>query len=158
MLFRSFFVNLFIGQIVSYEIEQELFRNFVCFLSCENHLGSLLIKNYSWSYQACLWRPPTSDESQVGDLKGGRSTDDSKDGGSCLRSSNGILNGLDVPMTRAITRRMKDALHGLILDLYEEALKLGSKDKTKQFINVIWAKQTLDEDFKVHLKIGRAHV
>ena len=145
-----FFVSLFIGHIVSYEIEQELFRNFVCFLYCENLLGSLLIKNYSWSYQACLWRPPTSDESQVGDLKGGRSTDDSKDGGSSLSSSNDILKGLDGPMTRARTRRMKDALHGLILDSYEEALKLGSKDQTKQFINVIWAKQTLDEDFMGH--------
>ena len=106
-----FFVSLFIGHIVSNEIEQELFRNFLCFLYCENLLGSLLIKNYSWSYQACLWRPPTSDESQVGDLQGGRSTDDSKDGGSSLKSSNDILKGLHGPMTRARTRRMKDALH-----------------------------------------------
>ena len=94
-----------------YEIEQELFRNFVCFLYCENLLGSLLIKNYSWFYQACMWRPPTSDESQVGDLQGGHSTDDSKDGGSSLRSSNDILKGLDDPMTRARTIIMKDALH-----------------------------------------------
>ena len=38
-------------------------------------------------------------KSQVGDLQGGRSTDDSKDGGSSLRSSNDILKGLDGPMT-----------------------------------------------------------
>ena len=57
-----------------------------------------------------------NDESQVGDLKGRRSMDDSKDGGSSLRSSNDILKGSVGPMTRARTRRMKDALHGLILD------------------------------------------
>ena len=54
-------------------------------------------------------------------------------------------------MTRARTRRMKDALHGLILDSYEEASKFGSKDQTKQFINVIWVEQTLDVDFMGHM-------
>ena len=90
-----------------------------------------------------------NDESQVGDLQGGHSKDD----GSSLRSSNDILKGLNGPMTRARTRRMREALHRLILDSYEEALKLGSKDQTKQFINVIWAEQTLDEDFMGHTSV-----